>query len=65
MKKILLLTTIFSLFILSSCNKDPYIYESTNNTNNIKTPADTTQDTPTSSDPSSTYDDTLPWGDLH
>ena len=52
--------------MLSSCNKDPYIYESTNNTNNTKTPADTTsQDTPTSSDTGSTYDDTLPWGNLH
>lgn len=53
MKKILLLTTIFSLFILSSCNKDPYIYDSdiTSDTSKTNIPeSNTTPDISTSNE---------------
>ena len=73
MKKLLFLVPIFCLFILASCDNDPYIYESTSNTietttvNNPTTqtniPEQTTNEESTTSEssPIPDYEDDTEW----
>ena len=69
MKKILLIIPILSLFILSSCDKDPYIYDSStttslrNTTTQTNIPEQTTSEESTTSEssPIPDYEDDTEW----
>ena len=69
MKKILFLVPIFCLFVLSSCDKDPYIYDSntttslSNTTTQTIIPEQTTSEEVTTSEssPLPDYEDDTEW----
>lgn len=69
MKKILFLVPIFCLFVLSSCDKDPYIYDSnttttlSNTTTQTNIPEQTTNEEVSTSkeSPLPDYEDDTEW----